>query len=57
MKSLLKVLLITGIAVISATGLSVGTYFVADTLASKPGSDVVENPDKDLVVNILSGAF
>ena len=39
MKSLLKVLLITGIAAISATGLSVGTYFVADTLASKLGSD------------------
>ena len=55
MKSLLKVLLITGIAVISATGLSVGTYFVADTLASKPGSDVVENPGKDLVVNFFAG--
>ena len=54
MKSLLKVLLITGIAAISATGLSVGTYFVADTLASKPGSDV-ENPGKDLVVNFFAG--
>ena len=55
MKSLLKVLLITGIAAISATGLSVGTYFVADTLAPKPGSDVVENPGKDLVVNFFAG--